>query len=310
MNGRFAPSPTGTLHLGNLRTALAAWLCARSTGGRFMVRMEDLDPVVARRHLADGQLHDLEAIGLDWDGPVVFQSERHDLYRDAVARLMAASLTYPCFCTRREIREAASAPNGPAQPEGAYPGKCRHLDGVARRQREASGRPPAIRLRADVGASVSFNDAVCGPVKATIDDMVLVRNDGIFAYNLAVVVDDAAQGVEQVVRGDDLLLSTPRQMYLARVLGVSVPTFAHVPLVLGPDGERLAKRHGAVSLGELLARGWSPSAVRALLLGHLGCNHPARDLASVAATFDVGNIVRSPWRMTEAEIDAFDVSAR
>ena len=195
---------------------------ARSTGGHFMVRMEDLDMVVSRRDIADGQLRDLAANGLDWDGPVVFQSERLDLYRDALPRLTSAGLTYPCFCTRREIREAASAPNGAAQPDGAYPGTCRHLDRRARRQREADGRPPAIRLRAEVGASIGFNDARCGWVEAVIDDVVLVRNDGVFAYNLAVVVDDAAQSVGQVVRGDDLLLSTPRQIYLAGVLGLPI----------------------------------------------------------------------------------------
>ncbi len=310
MNGRFAPSPTGALHLGNLRTALAAWLCARSSGGRFMVRMEDLDTLVSRREFADGQLRDLEAIGLNWDGEVVFQSERLDLYRHAVQQLVSAELTYPCFCTRREIREAASAPNGAAQPDGAYPGTCRHLDGHARRQLETSGRRPALRLRADSGSSLGFTDARCGLVQAAIDDVVLVRNDGVFAYNLAVVVDDAAQGVEQVVRGDDLLLSTPRQIYLARLLGLSVPTYAHLPLVLGPDGERLAKRHGAVSLSELVVSGWTPRAVRDLLLARLGCRHASNDLCDVALTFAVGDIPNTPWRISDAEVDAFGVAPR
>ena len=245
-DGRFAPSPSGPLHLGNLRTALLAWLFARAAGARFLVRVEDLDPVRSRPEHEAGQLDDLRALGLDWDGPVVRQSERRGRHREALEELRAAGRVYPCWCTRAEIRAAASAPHEPA-PEGAYPGTCRRLTVAQRGERERSGRPPALRL--DAGARrVVFEDRLHGRVEGTVDDVVLWRNDETPAYNLAVVVDDADQGVGEVVRGDDLLDSTPRQLLLATLLGLTAPRHAHVPLVIGPDGRRLAKRHGAVTL--------------------------------------------------------------
>jgi glutamyl-tRNA synthetase len=253
MTGRFAPSPTGDLHLGNLRTALLAWLFARSGGGRFLMRVEDLDRGRVRPGVEERQLADLVAVGVDWDGPVVRQSARLALYADALERLD----TYPCFCTRAEIREAASAPHG-ALAEGAYPGTCRSLSDAERAAFEAAGRRPALRVRAG-GACVEVEDSRAGAVSGAVDDFVVRRGDGAFAYNLAVVVDDGAQGVTQVVRGADLLDSTPRQVWLARTLGLAEPTYAHVPLVLGPDGARLAKRHGAVTLrdvGPAEARRW------------------------------------------------------
>jgi glutamyl-tRNA synthetase len=253
VDGRYAPSPTGPLHIGNLRTALLAWLFARSAGSRFLMRIEDLDAGRVRPGIEAGQLADLAAIGLDWDGPVVRQSERGPLYADALAQLDAAGLLYPCFCTRAEIREAASAPHGPL-PEGAYPGTCRELTAVQRAEREASGRPPALRLRAGA-ARVAFEDRLAGSRAGVVDDCVVRRNDGAVAYNLAVVVDDAEQGVEEVVRGADLLDSTPRQLLLGRLLGLRAPSFAHVALVVGPDGARLAKRHGSVTLADRLAEG-------------------------------------------------------
>ena len=265
-HGRFAPSPTGPLHLGNLRTALVAWLAARSGGGRFSVRMEDLDRVTSSREHAAGQLADLAAIGLDWDGEVVFQSERFPRYLAAIDRLSELGLTYPCYCTRREIRDASQAPHG---AEVAYPGTCRDLTGRERSEREAGGRRPAIRLRSN-GESISFDDAVLGRVTGTVDDLVLCRNDGVPAYNLAVVVDDAAQGIDQVVRGDDLAASTPRQIHLARLLELPVPSYAHIPLVIGADGERLAKRHGAVTLADLAAAGRSADSVLSMLALGLG----------------------------------------
>jgi glutamyl-tRNA synthetase len=253
MTGRFAPSPTGDLHLGNLRTALLAWLFARSAGGRFLMRVEDLDRGRVRAGVEERQLADLSAVGVDWDGPVVRQSDRLALYTDALERLD----TYPCFCTRAEIREAASAPHG-ALAEGAYPGTCRSLSDAERAAFEAAGRRPALRVRAG-GARVEVEDPQLGVVSGVVDDFVVRRGDGAFAYNLAVVVDDGAQGVTQVVRGADLLDSTPRQVWLARTLGLPEPSYAHVPLVLGSDGARLAKRHGAVTLhdvGASEARRW------------------------------------------------------
>ena len=285
MKGRFAPSPTGTLHLGNLRTALLAWLFARSAGSGFLVRMEDLDTSRVRPGLAEEQLADLAAIGLDWDGEVAYQSAREDHYAAAIEKLHADGRLYECFCTRAEIREAASAPHGP-RPEGHYPGTCLRLTDAEREERRGT-RPPALRVRAD-GARVSFADRLHGEIEGVVDDFVVRRNDGAIAYNLAVVVDDAAQGVEEVVRGDDLLDSTPRQLFLARLLGLPDPSHAHVPLVLGPDGARLAKRHGAVTLRDVRA-----DAARAWMLASLGL--PA-DLTP--AGFDPAGLPRSPTRFT------------
>jgi glutamyl-tRNA synthetase len=239
-DGRFAPSPTGVLHLGNLRTALLAWLFARSAGARFLVRVEDLDAGRVRPGLADAQLADLAAIGLDWDGGVVAQSSRLELYEAALARLDV----YECFCTRAEIRESASAAHGPPD---RYPGTCRELSAAERRARRDDGRVPALRVRAG-DAVVRFTDRLMGAHSGVVDDFVVRRNDGAFAYNLAVVVDDGDQGIGEVVRGADLLDSTPRQLWLFHALGLTAPGYAHVPLVLGPDGRRLAKRHGDVTL--------------------------------------------------------------
>jgi glutamyl-tRNA synthetase len=261
-DGRYAPSPSGPLHLGNLRTALLAWLFARSQGARFLMRVEDLDRGRSRPEHERAQLADLAALGLDWDGPVVRQSERYELYEAAIGRLD----TYPCYCTRAEIRDAASAPHG---MPSAYPGNCRALTARERAEREAAGRMPALRLRA-AGELVAFDDRVRGPHEGPVDDLVVRRNDGTPAYNLAVVVDDAEQGVGEVVRGADLLDATPSQLFLARALGLPEPSYAHVPLMLGPDGARLAKRHGSVTLADRVALGESPDDVRADLLGSVG----------------------------------------
>ena len=266
--GRYAPSPTGTLHLGNLRTALLAWLFARSQGARFLLRIDDLDRGRVRPGIAEQQLADLAALGLDWDGPVVRQSERAEAYGVAIARLEADGALYACFCTRAEIRQAASAPHG-ALPDGSYPGTCRELTRAERAAREAAGRPPALRLRAGA-ATVAFTDRLLGPYEGAVDDLVVRRNDGIAAYNLAVVVDDTAAGVGEVVRGADLVETTPRQLHVAARLGVPAPAYAHVPLMLGADGARLAKRHGAVTLADRRAAGESPAEVRSALARSVG----------------------------------------
>jgi glutamyl-tRNA synthetase len=278
LDGRFAPSPTGTLHLGNLRTALLAWLFARSQDARFLVRMEDLDTGRVRRHFEDEQLHDLAALGLDWDGPVVRQSERLELYEEALDRLRAQGLIYECWCTRREIREAASAPHGDV-PDGAYPGTCLALTERERAERRASGRAPALRVAAG-GARVGFRDRIAGEQEGVVDDFVVRRNDGAIAYNMAVVVDDAEQGIGEVVRGADLLDSTPRQLWLAERLGLPAPRHAHVPLMLGPDGERLAKRHGAVTLADRAALGETPDDVRATLAASVGLCAPGERITT------------------------------
>ena len=277
-DGRFAPSPTGTLHLGNLRTALLAWLFARSQDARFLVRMEDLDTGRVRERFYDEQLHDLAMLGLDWDGPVVRQSDRLERYAGAVEALAAQGAIYECWCTRAEIREAASAPHGPL-PEGFYPGTCLRLTEAERAARRAEGRPPALRVRADA-ASVTFTDRVVGEVTGLVDDFVVRRNDGAYAYNLAVVVDDAAQGIGEVVRGADLLDSTPRQLWLGARLGLPAPAHAHVPLMLGDDGARLAKRHGAVTLADRAALGETPQDVLGTLAASVGLAEPTERVSA------------------------------
>jgi glutamyl-tRNA synthetase len=294
-NGRFAPSPTGDLHIGNLRTALVAWLFARTSGSAFTVRMEDLDRVTSSAEHAASQLNDLETLGLDWDGEVVFQSDRFDRYFAAVDHLTAAGLTYPCFCSRREIAEAASAPHEHL-PEGAYPGTCRELTETQRGERYAERGKAALRLRAD-HTRIRFEDTICGSIVATVDDFVLRRADGVPAYNLAVVVDDAAQHVEEVVRADDLLLSTPRQMHLGQLLKLRPLSYAHIPLVLSTAGVRLAKRDGAVTLKERLAGGDSVNGVLSLLAQSLGMAAVGElvELDDLLYRFDPAAIPHDPW---------------
>lgn len=305
--GRFAPSPTGALHVGNLRTALVAWLSARSAGARFLVRMEDLDRVTSSRDHEVSQLSDLAAIGLDHDGEVVRQSERFALYESAIDRLTEAGLTYPCFCTRREILEAASAPHGDGpRPEGAYPGTCRSLTAAERARREAehAGRRPALRLDASAAGTVTVHDRLVGSYTAVVDDVVLRRNDGVPAYNLAVVVDDAAQGITEVVRGDDLLSSTPRQVYLQQLLGLPQPSYLHIPLVLGDDGTRLAKRHGAVTLAALNERRVTASDVVSGIAASLGLAETGERVTAdqLVERFSIDRLTREPWVLHDAHI--------
>lgn len=270
--GRYAPSPSGRLHLGNLRTALLAWLFARSADAPFLLRVEDLDASRSRAEHAVGQLADLRALGLDWDGELPRQSGRSETYDEAIRRLEAENLIYECFCSRREVREAASAPHGEL-PEGAYPGTCRELTAAQRRAR-ARERPAALRVRAG-GTRIRFEDRLAGEWSGRVDDFVVRRNDGTHSYNLAVALDDAGQGIGEVVRGRDLLDSTPRQLWVQRALDLEpVPSWAHVPLVLGADGERLAKRHGDVTLADRLALGESPADVLALLASSVGLCAP------------------------------------
>jgi glutamyl-tRNA synthetase len=277
-DGRYAPSPTGPLHLGNLRTALLAWLFARSVEARFLIRSEDLDPDRSRAEWVGRQIADLAALGLDWDEITAQPSERVDRYAAAVDELREAGLIYECFCTRAEIREASSAPHG-ALPEGAYPGTCRELSEAERAARRSAGRPPALRVRAE-GALVRFTDRLAGPQERAVDDFVVRRNDGAHGYNLAVALDDADQGIGEVVRGRDLLDSTPRQIWVSERLGLEGPrSWAHVPLVLGPDGARLAKRHGAVTLAEREAAGESAAATLTLLAASLGLCEPGEPVS-------------------------------
>jgi glutamyl-tRNA synthetase len=283
------------MHLGNLRTALVAWLSARSSGGQFLIRSEDLDTVTSSREHEIKLLEDLADLGFDWDGDVVRQSERFDLYDAAIDRLVSAGRVYECLCTRREIREAASAPHGDS-PDGAYPGTCRDLTESERQARRESGRLPALRLRTD-GELIEFKDGIAGWYRGMVDDVVLRRNDGVPAYNLAVVVDDAVQGVTEVVRGDDLLSSTPRQLLLIDLLGFAQPAYCHVPLVMAPDGNRLAKRHGAVTLPELIAAGLDHDDVRGVLAWSLGLAERGErpTMAQLVEQFSIDHMPTQPW---------------
>ena len=293
-DGRYAPSPTGALHLGNLRTALGAWLLARSAGASFSLRIEDLDPDRSRPEHARRQLDDLAALGLDWDQQLPPQSTRQRRYEEAVELLAARGLLYECYCTRTEIREAASAPHGEL-PEGAYPGTCRDLVERERAARRAEGRPAALRVRAG-GARVEFEDRLQGLCRGTVDDFVVRRNDGVHGYLLATTVDDCEQGIGEVVRGRDLLDSVPRQVWIADKLDLpAIESWAHLPLVLGPDGERLAKRHGAVTLADRQALGESSAQTVGLLAASLGLCEPGAPAspAELLAGFDPGALPRA-----------------
>ncbi|HEX6085434.1 MAG TPA: tRNA glutamyl-Q(34) synthetase GluQRS [Thermoanaerobaculia bacterium] len=256
--GRFAPSPTGPLHLGSLAAAVGSWLYARAAGGRWLVRIEDIDTPRVIPGSAEEILAALQRYGLEWDGEVVWQSRRTALYEAALNELRAKGLVYDCACSRAELQRAASAPLG---REPVYPGTCR--SGIA------EGKVArAIRFRVP-DEPIAFDDLIRGRVEEDIGgDFVVRRADGLFAYQLAVVVDDADQGVTQVVRGADLLASTPRQIALQRALGYPTPVYGHLPLVVNPDGSKLGKRDGALPLPTLDA-----ARVRetlAVALRHLG----------------------------------------
>lgn len=269
--GRYAPSPSGPLHLGNLRTALLAWLAARARSAPFALRIDDLDPERCRPEHEKQQLADLADLGITFDGPALRQSDRAGRYGEALAELQSQGLVYPCWCTRAEIRSAASAPHGTG-PE-RYAGICRTLTPAQRAEREASGRPAA--LRANAGAvRMDFADRHRGPQTGLVDDVVLRRGDGTYAYHLATVVDDHDQGVGEVVRGEDLLSATPSQIWLIRKLGLRQPDYAHVPLVLNAAGQRLAKRDGAVTLSDRRALGEEPADVIGLLAASVGLVAP------------------------------------
>ena len=263
--GRFAPSPTGRMHAGNIFSALVAWLVAKSQDGRMVLRIEDLDRERSKPAFVDQVQRDFERLGLTWDEGPYFQHDRDEAYRAAFEQLDRRGLLYPCWCTRADLH-AASAPHRGEKP--VYPGTCRHLSAEERREREASGRSAAIRL-AVPDRTFAVADLVQGVYQQNLarecGDFLVRRADGTFAYQLAVVVDDGAQKVTSVVRGMDLLCSTPQQMYLQELLGLPRPAYAHVPLVVGELNRRLSKRDRDAALDELLARFGTPAAV----IGHI-----------------------------------------
>jgi glutamyl-Q tRNA(Asp) synthetase len=283
LTGRFAPSPTGPLHLGSLVAAVASWLFARRANGRWLVRIEDLDTPRVVRGSAEEILGALRRYGLEWDGEVVWQSQRTALYEDALQRLRDAKLVYDCACSRADLQRAPSAPLG---AEAVYPGYCRN--GLP-----AGKVPRAVRFHAP-DQVIAFDDLLCGRIEehvgARTGDFVVRRADGLFAYQLAVVVDDAEQGVTQVVRGADLLYSTPRQIALQHAIRYPTPEYAHVRLVVNPDGSKLGKRDGALPLPAL-----DEARVRetlALALRHLGIE---------------GRFEGTPKEMLEIALHAFRV---
>lgn len=310
VRGRLAPSPTGYAHLGNAWAFLLAWLAARSVGGQVVLRLEDIDPQRSRPEYATALIEDLTWLGLDWDfGPDRLENEttqdlgpfeqgrRGEFYAAAIARLEQAGLVYPCFCTRKELRSLAGAPH--VDDAGApYPGTCRHLSRERQDALLAQGRRFCLRLRCPEDV-ISFTDDVLGPQAFTLaqcgGDFALRRSDGVVAYQLAVAVDNALMGITQVVRGRDILASTPRQIALLRLLGYGAPTYAHVPLLLDAEGQRLAKRHQSLSLRGLRQAGADPRRIVGFLGTLAGCNpggdpaHPAE----LAPRFSLANLRRA-----------------
>ncbi|BCG59203.1 tRNA glutamyl-Q(34) synthetase GluQRS [Paenibacillus sp. URB8-2] len=274
IRGRYAPSPSGFIHIGNALAALMAWLQVRNRNGIFVLRMEDIDTARCRPEFARQITYDLRWLGLDWDegpdvggpfGPYV-QSERLKLYETALNRLKAEGRLYPCYCSRHDILAAAAAPHGLASEGPVYPGTCRSLSPEEAQWRSLN-KSPSLRFAVPSG-EIFFTDGVAGPRRtdaAAGGDFIVRRADGIFSYQLAVVVDDALMGITDVLRGADLLDSTPRQLMLYEALGWKLPRFAHVPLLLDRDGRRLAKRHGGITLAELRDAGVTPQTVNGWL---------------------------------------------
>jgi glutamyl-tRNA synthetase len=302
--GRLAPSPTGALHLGNARTFLATWLRARQAGGALVLRIEDIDGPRVKAGADAALLEDLRWLGLDWDEGPFAQTERLALYAAALERLRARGLAYPCVCTRREVEEAASAPHGPDGPR--YPGTCR-----ARAPGDAAagaGREPAWRFAVEP-EDVLVRDLFAGERAFQVDDapgdFVVAKAGGGPAYQLAVVVDDAAMGITEVVRGEDLLPSTPRQLLLYRALGLEAPAFVHLPLVIGDDGRRLAKRHGDTTLAAFRRAGAAPERIVGWLARTLGIEAPeAARPADLVGALDLARVPREPvvWNPATARL--------
>lgn len=295
--GRLAPSPTGAQHVGNARTYLIAWLSARSQNGRVVLRIEDIDSPRVKPEATKQAIDDLRWLDLDWDHGPIKQTERLRFYEAALERLKSAELVYPCTCTRSDIERAASAPH--LDHEGpAYPGACadrRAVDAVAL---DADGKPYAWRFRSRPGTH-TFIDRYRGPTEVPAElggDFVVWKSAGTPAYQLAVAVDDAAMGVTEVIRGDDLIPSTPRQLQLYAALGLTPPAFAHVPLVVGPDGRRLAKRHGDTRLSTLRQAGVTAKALLGLLAWSCGWLDEIRPvtIAELLPRFRLEAIPRQP----------------
>ncbi len=297
--GRLAPSPTGALHLGNVRTFMIAWLRARSLGGRVILRMEDLDHPKDKPGAAAQALDDLRWLGFDWDEEYV-QSERKAIYRDALETLRARGLVYPCVCSRRDVEAAQSAPH--AGEQLFYPGTCRDRFATWEAAFAEAGRAPCWRFRVEPGTVVTFDDVFAGTftqdVAATLGDFPLARDRDGAGYTLAATLDDLLMGVTEVVRGGDLLAATPAQILVARALGASAqPVYCHVPLVVGPDGRRLAKRHGDTRVATYRERGLFPERLISLLAHSCGWCDKNEQLAlsDLLPRFTLATIPHDPF---------------
>ncbi|MCZ8515724.1 tRNA glutamyl-Q(34) synthetase GluQRS [Paenibacillus filicis] len=315
IRGRFAPTPSGLLHLGNAYTALLSWLQIRQAGGQFVMRMEDIDKPRSRPEYALQIMDDLRWLGIDWDeGPDVggpyapyTQSERLKLYEDALERLRREGRLYPCYCSRAELHSIASAPHGLSSEGPVYTGRCRKLTAQERAAREAV-KAPSLRF-ALPNHGLSFTDGIQGPQKLPAGyggDFVVRRADGILCYQLAVVVDDAAMGITDVLRGADLLDSTPRQLLLFEALQLQPPRYTHVPLLFGPDGERLSKRREAVTVAGIRAAGTPPEAVIGRLAYWAGLTDRPEPLkaAELISRFELSRVATSGIRVSSDSLQA------
>ena len=312
--GRLAPSPTGALHLGNVRTFMIAWLRARSQGGKVIFRMEDLDHPKDKPGAAAQAVEDLKWLGFDWDEEYV-QSERKAIYREALESLRAQGLVYPCVCSRKDVEAAQSAPH--AGEQMYYSGTCRgrfknwaeakdFLDGTSDSRSSSASRMPCWRFRVSENTIVSFDDVFAGNyeqgVSEVLGDFPLARDEFGAGYTLACTVDDLLMGVTEVVRGDDLLAATPAQILLARALskamdGCRLPSYCHVPLVVGRDGKRLAKRHGDTRIATYREQGKSPEEILGFLAASCGWAEKGEfvSLCDLLTRFDLGTIPHSPF---------------
>jgi len=310
---RFAPSPSGLLHLGNARTALLSYLAARKSGGRFILRIEDTDEARSTQAHVQALLQDLRWFGLAWDeGPDVggpheyHQQRRVAIHESWLAKLGTAGLTYPCFCTPAELSISRKNQLAAGLPP-RYAGTCRSLHERERAERLASGARPALRFRVPAGRVVSFHDGVHGEQRFDSDDIgdfIVRRADGSMAFFFSNAIDDALMGVNLVLRGDDHLTNTPRQILILQALELPIPEYAHVALLLGMDGAPLSKRHGAQSLSELRERGFLPAALRnhLLRLGHTCHSDGWLDDAAMCAEFDLSRLGKAPAKFDEAQL--------
>ena len=310
---RFAPSPSGELHLGNARTALFNWLLARRDGGRFLLRIEDTDAERSKAEFTAQLKDDLQWLGLAWDGEIVEQSKRGDVYRQALDRLAAVGRVYPCYCTPLEIEISRKTQLASGKPP-RYAGTCRHLDEAQRAAKLAEGRKPTLRFKVPDSGRVEFVDLVHGEQRfecADIGDFIVQRADGSAAFFFSNIVDDALSGVTVVLRGEDHLSNTPRQLMIAEALDLKAPAYGHISLITSADGSPLSKRHGAKSLKRLKEEGYLPLALvnHLFRLGHSTELHGLQTLDELARGFDPTHLVRSPARFDPVQLEVWQRDA-